>query len=200
MSIDGILTRADTQVPQVKGLVLGHGIDLVFVPDFAEQLHQPGSVFAKVFTDREWGRAQRRPDPVASLAARWAAKEAVVKAWSSALFGMPPPLSEPGEVSWRDSHRSRVQQGGSHQNGLHSSGFLHAGLTDVPLAPVKKFSWREIELVSDLYGRPSVGFTGEVLSALKDLAHADWWVSLSHDGDYAAASVIASSNTSARSK
>ncbi|MDT3766966.1 holo-ACP synthase [Gleimia hominis] len=168
-------------------MVLGHGIDLVFVPDFAEQLHQPGSVFARVFTDREWDRAQRRPDPMASLAARWAAKEAVVKAWSSALFGMPPPLSEPGGGTWRDRHRSLV----------HQSDFPPSGFESVPAAPVKEFSWREIELVSDRYGRPSVGFTGEVLSALEDLANADWWVSLSHDGDYAAASVIASSNTSA---
>jgi holo-[acyl-carrier protein] synthase len=74
--------------------VLGVGVDLVHVPGFAAQLAQPGTRFAEAFTPGERGDASERADPTASLAARWAAKEAVVKAWSAALFGRPPVLPE----------------------------------------------------------------------------------------------------------
>lgn len=76
----------------------GTGVDLVHVPSFAAQLSQPGTVFARVFTDREWQRCRGREE---SLAARWAAKESVVKAWSALLFGQAPALSEQ-ELDWAD--------------------------------------------------------------------------------------------------
>ena len=77
-----------------RSMVLGVGVDLVHVPSFAAQLAQPGTRFAEAFTPGERADAAERPDPPASLAARWAAKEAVVKAWSAALFGSPPVLPE----------------------------------------------------------------------------------------------------------
>ncbi|UVE97036.1 holo-ACP synthase [Dietzia sp. B32] len=44
----------------------------------------------------------RREDPMARhLAARWAAKEAVVKAWSAALYGAPPPIP-PDLLRWSE--------------------------------------------------------------------------------------------------
>ena len=44
----------------------------------------------------------RREDPLARhLAARWAAKEAVVKAWSAALYGEPPPIA-PDLLRWSE--------------------------------------------------------------------------------------------------
>jgi holo-[acyl-carrier protein] synthase len=66
------------------------GIDLVDVPAFAEQLGDTASGFADAtFTAREQrvakGDARR-------LAARFAAKEAFLKAWSGARFGQPPLL------------------------------------------------------------------------------------------------------------
>ncbi|WP_229055075.1 holo-ACP synthase [Aeromicrobium sp. Leaf350] len=74
--------------------VLGVGVDLVHVPGFAAQLAQPGTRFADAFTPGERADAAERADPDASLAARWAAKEAVVKAWSAALYGSPPVMPE----------------------------------------------------------------------------------------------------------
>ena len=75
--------------------VVGVGVDLVHVPSFAEQLDRPGTRFAEAFTPGERADAHDRPDaPAAHLAARWAAKEAVVKAWSAALFGSPPVMGE----------------------------------------------------------------------------------------------------------
>ncbi|AWH91681.1 holo-ACP synthase [Dietzia lutea] len=45
---------------------------------------------------------RRDEDPLARhLAARWAAKEAVVKAWSAALYGAPPPIA-PDLLRWAE--------------------------------------------------------------------------------------------------
>lgn len=77
----------------------GVGIDLVDVDGFAEQLDLPGSRFSESFAAREIRLARRRSletgQPEAHhLAARWAAKEAFIKAWSSALIGAPPVMGE----------------------------------------------------------------------------------------------------------
>lgn len=74
------------------------GVDVVGISAFAEQLAQPGTRFARSFTagERRAARAGEGNDTLRdtlreaeSLAARWAAKEAVVKAWSSTCFGHP---------------------------------------------------------------------------------------------------------------
>lgn len=69
-------------IPSVAGV----GVDVVHVPSFVEQLSASGTRFAQAFTAGE-RRASRGADR--SLAARWAAKEAVLKAWSSARRGHP---------------------------------------------------------------------------------------------------------------
>jgi holo-[acyl-carrier protein] synthase len=75
--------------------VLGVGVDLVHVPAFADQLDRPGSEFDRVFTPGERRDANGRATEAARhLAARWAAKEAVVKAWSASLHGLPPVMGE----------------------------------------------------------------------------------------------------------
>ena len=68
------------------------GTDLVHIPTFREQLASPGTTFARAFTDRELRDCALKTDRDASLAARWAAKEAYVKAWGSSCFGRPPAL------------------------------------------------------------------------------------------------------------
>jgi holo-[acyl-carrier protein] synthase len=87
--------------PDVAGLtgVVGVGVDLVHVPSFAEQLGQPGSRFSDVFTSGERADVASRGDDPRHWAARWAAREAVVKAWSSAIHGHPPVL---GDEALRD--------------------------------------------------------------------------------------------------
>ncbi|MGI9085799.1 MAG: holo-ACP synthase AcpS [Aeromicrobium sp.] len=75
--------------------VVGVGVDLVHVPSFADQLGQPGSEFDQVFTPGERRDANgRSTDAARHLAARWAAKEAVVKAWSASLYGTPPVMGD----------------------------------------------------------------------------------------------------------
>ncbi|MET1036905.1 MAG: holo-ACP synthase [Aeromicrobium sp.] len=75
--------------------IAGIGVDLVHVPSFAAQLDQPGSRFEGVFLPGERSDARSRPsDSARHFAARWAAKEAVVKAWSASMFGDAPVMSE----------------------------------------------------------------------------------------------------------
>lgn len=74
--------------------VVGVGVDVVAISAFAEQLEQPGTRFARSFTPGERRAARAGAGSPAwreaeSLAARWAAKEAVIKAWSSTCFGGP---------------------------------------------------------------------------------------------------------------
>lgn len=83
--------------------VIGTGIDLVDLPGFAEQIRRPGTRAGSAFTAAERrdarsslsGSGRRDPDQeLASLAARWAAKEALIKAWSESLWGSPPVAGE----------------------------------------------------------------------------------------------------------
>ena len=73
-------------------------MDLVHVPSFAEQLALPGSRFSSVFSVGERADAVARalePTQAAAFwAARWAAREAVVKAWSATMFGDAPPYGD----------------------------------------------------------------------------------------------------------
>jgi holo-[acyl-carrier protein] synthase len=75
--------------------VVGVGVDLVHVPSFVDQLDLPGTRFEGVFLPGELRDARARTtDPGRHLAARWAAKEAVVKAWSASMHGEAPVMSE----------------------------------------------------------------------------------------------------------
>lgn len=77
-------------------MIIGTGFDLVSVPGFADQLSVPGTAFAASFTGYERRvcaqRAKVSGSEATHLAARWAVKEAVIKAWSAAITGYPPPL------------------------------------------------------------------------------------------------------------
>jgi len=75
--------------------VVGVGVDLVHVPSFAQQLDQAGTRFEGAFLPGERrDAADRTSDAARHLAARWAAKEAVIKAWSASLHGSAPVMSE----------------------------------------------------------------------------------------------------------
>lgn len=124
--------------------IVGVGIDIVSITDFADQVDQPGTVFAATFTPGERRDAADKSSVAARhLAARWAAKEAVIKAWSGSRFAQRPMLPE----------------------GIH----------------------RDIEVVTDTWGRPKVRLTGAIAT---HLAEVTIHVSLTHDGDTAAAVAI----------
>ena len=68
-------------------MVIGLGIDLVYLSEFRAQLGEVGSAFASVtFTAEEaaYSRSRASRDPVRHLAARFAAKEATLKALDQA--------------------------------------------------------------------------------------------------------------------
>ena len=92
------------------GTVVGVGLDVVDVAAFAEQLDVPGSTFlTTAFTAGERSdvvdvRDGGRHVDARRLAARFAAKEAFVKAWSNCSFGRPPRLDH-----WRPAQVEVVQ-------------------------------------------------------------------------------------------
>lgn len=127
---------------------LGIGVDLVHVPGLREQLADAASGFvAATFTGAEVLASEARPghDAARHLAARFAAKEAAVKAWSSARWGLEPTMA--------------------------------------------RADLREIEVLSDAWGRPQLRFHGAVRAALGALGVEAAHVSLSHDGQSAIAFV-----------
>ena len=86
--------------------IVGVGIDLVSIPDFAEQVDQPGTVFAETFTPGERRDAADKSSSAARhLAARWAAKEAVIKAWSGSRFSQAADAARGHSPRHRDRHR-----------------------------------------------------------------------------------------------
>ena len=159
-------TPALPPLPDCGARVLAVGLDLVHVPGVVEQLAVPGSSFAEqAFTARERREARRRAEERRSheaehLAARWAAKEAFVKAWSMAVNAV-------------------------------------TGRTFPPILTLEKVDWRDIEVVTDRWGRPSVRLGGTIAEA-GEASQGEgarstglWPVSLTHDGDWAAAIVLA---------
>lgn len=68
--------------------VLGIGIDLVDIDRFRVVLNRRRSVITRLFTAAEQAYAKRAHDPAARLAARFAAKEATLKALGLGLGGM----------------------------------------------------------------------------------------------------------------
>ena len=67
-------------------MIVGVGIDVVDIARFQASLERTPGLLERVFTERERGLQ------IASLAARFAAKEAVGKA-----------LGNPGDLSWQDA-------------------------------------------------------------------------------------------------
>jgi holo-[acyl-carrier protein] synthase len=84
-------------VCQARGVIVGVGIDVVDIERFGRQLERTPALRDRLFTDAE------RELPVASLAARFAAKEAVAKA-----------LGAPVGLRWKDVTVSRSDDGRPH--------------------------------------------------------------------------------------
>jgi holo-[acyl-carrier protein] synthase len=70
-----------------EGTIVGIGVDAVDVVRFRGILARRPGFAARFFTESEQADARRAPDPTESLAARFAAKEAVMKALGTGLGG-----------------------------------------------------------------------------------------------------------------
>jgi holo-[acyl-carrier protein] synthase len=76
----------------VNGGLIGLGIDSVDIPRFAKVLERRPAIAERLFTDEERRYAAGLANPAPSLAARFAVKEAVMKALGVGL----------GAFDWRD--------------------------------------------------------------------------------------------------
>ncbi|MBY6351984.1 holo-ACP synthase AcpS [Rhodococcoides corynebacterioides] len=76
--------------------ILGVGLDLVSVSEFAEQMERVGTTMVRdSFTAGERRHAATKSsDPARHYAARWAAKEAVLKAWAGSRFARAPQIGD----------------------------------------------------------------------------------------------------------
>lgn len=77
---------------RVSGALVGIGIDSVDLPRFASVLERRPSLAGRVFTTAEQAFARNLANPVPSLAARFAAKEAAMKALGVGI----------GSIDWTD--------------------------------------------------------------------------------------------------
>ena len=66
--------------------MIGIGVDLVEVPRMRLALERTPRIALRVFTDAERAYALRRADPAERFAARWAVKEATMKAMGVGLW------------------------------------------------------------------------------------------------------------------
>lgn len=122
--------------------VVGHGVDIIDLAEFETLLRNSGEILlARCFTEQELVRAGDGPNRIARLAARFAAKEAILKSMGQ---------------GW-----------------------------------VSGISWKDIEVVNDAFGAPSVKVTSEVARIAEAKGIRQFHVSLSHTGRTAMASVIA---------
>ena len=129
-------------------MILGIGVDLVYTREFAERLADTASSFVDAtFTTEEIAYSRQTParDPLRHLAARYAAKEATLKAL---------------DMTCATSGVDR---------------------TAVAL--------RDIEVTGDKHGRPWLLLHASAHDLASRAVVDKAWVSLSHDGEYAAAFV-----------
>lgn len=101
-------------------MILGIGTDLANIERIAGVLDRHGDRFRnRVFTERELARAARRPHEAATLAKRWAAKEACSKALGTGLrMG----------IAWQDMAVTNLASG---QPRMHLTGWAAARLASM---------------------------------------------------------------------
>lgn len=116
-------------------MIVGVGVDVVEVARLGRSLERTPALLERLFTP-----AEQSVDKLESLAARFAAKEAVAKV-----------LGAPG------------------------------------------LAWVEAEVVRLENGAPSLVLHGDALAHAQDMGIARWHLSLSHDGGFATAFVVAES-------
>ncbi len=84
-------------------MIVGTGVDLCEVPRLREAIARHGERFKRrVFTDREIAYAERKANPYERFAARFAAKEAGMKALGTGWRG---------GIAWRDFEVTNLPSG-----------------------------------------------------------------------------------------
>lgn len=131
----------------MSGAIIGVGIDLVQISRMRRAIARwTDRLLGRILSPQEWEYCRTRRDAAPHVAARFAAKEAGLKAL-----------------------------------GLGSAGG----------------AWTELEVVHAESGQPMLRLSGRAARRMTDLGGTALLLSLTHDGDYAAAQVILSRNESA---
>ena len=120
--------------------MIGIGIDTVDVPRFRKVAARTPGIIDRLFTDAERTYCERRKDPTERYAARFAAKEAVMKAMG---------------------------------------------------VGVGACKWREIEVVRERSGQPTVSLTGGAAALAGRKGVTGWRLSLTHTETVAEAVAVA---------
>jgi holo-[acyl-carrier protein] synthase len=167
------MAAMDGQEPGDRIAGLGH--DVVALDVFAEQLAEPDGGMRRLFSPRELrqsalrGRLKADGDAV-HLAARWAGKEAVIKAWCEALGETFPLPYTVDNVPWA---RIEILD--------DARGVPHVVLADDDaraLSEALRGVQRDMPTASDAGAQPG------------EDARWRWHISLSHDGPVASAVAI----------
>lgn len=167
------MAAMDGQEPGDRIAGLGH--DVVALDAFAEQLAEPDGGMRRLFSPRELrqsalrGRLKADGDAV-HLAARWAGKEAVIKAWCEALGETFPLPYTVDNVPWA---RIEILD--------DARGVPHVVLADDDaraLSEALRGVQRDMPTASDAGAQPG------------EDARWRWHISLSHDGPVASAVAI----------
>lgn len=167
------MAAMDGQEPGDRIVGLGH--DVVALDVFAEQLAEPDGGMRRLFSPRELRQSALRGRLKADggavhLAARWAGKEAVIKAWCEALEETCPLPYTVDNVPWA---RIEILD--------DARGVPHVVLADDvarALSEALRGVQRDVPTASDAGAQPGEG------------ARWRWHISLSHDGPVASAVAI----------
>lgn len=168
-------------------MVLGLGHDVVDAAVFAQQLAEPGTRIRGLFSMRELRqsavRAQTKHDDESMhLAAKWAGKEAVLKAWCEALTMLAMDGGMHGGTNRSADVRAVVPGESSGSTASQPPRFPYT-LDDFP--------WSQVEILDDAHGVPHVILGGDPSARLAAaFPDAQWHISLSHDGPIASAVAI----------
>jgi holo-[acyl-carrier protein] synthase len=127
------MTALDAVTGQIGRTLVGVGVDAVDVKRFREILARRPSFATRYFTENEQADAGRSADPSESLAARFAAKEAVMKALGTGLgsfaFTDVEVRRAPGDGPTRNAPSIVLHGGAAALAEVHHAGTFHLSLT-----------------------------------------------------------------------
>ena len=127
------MSAPDVVAARIGVTLAGVGVDAVDVNRFRQILARRPGFAARYFTEAEQADAHRAADPTESLAARFAAKEAVMKALGTGLGSFPLTDVEvrctAGDGATRGAPFIALHGAAATVAGAHDAGLFHLSLT-----------------------------------------------------------------------
>jgi phosphopantetheinyl transferase (holo-ACP synthase) len=154
---------------------------LQLVSEIESSMANSAHFLSRNFTSSEIEYCRSRPDPSASFAGRWAAKEAVIKAMSSS------DMNESTRRLWRSAASPLKEIEVCHWP------YIYAPLLCIMCASVvcTVMSWCTTQVSASDSGAPVVTLHGYAKEVATLLGLSDIKVAISHSGEYAIAQAVA---------